>query len=229
MLYNPQLKGEHTFIPEWWAMIIDDHLCDDRDFTQWKRIGYNKILLYLLSNLFCSFCRSSSPYLSSSPWDADSILLLSKFFSLNLPVQGSIVLLYARSFLFIITSLCLGLLISDQTESQQTAMFISPHGKHLPLLCLLSGSHVPIENMPLPANNLQHRSFQMVLCDCQIHHDQCSGISNDLGKEHSSYVVCMVCFYWSLVFAVLKSARHMRTIRFLLRKNFARFFVTKHC
>jgi len=68
---------------------------------------------------------------------------------LQVPVNGSLVLLLAASILFTITSLSLGLLISTATDSQQTAMFISLTGLFLPTV-MLSGFMFPIENMPLP-------------------------------------------------------------------------------
>jgi ABC-2 type transport system permease protein len=70
-------------------------------------------------------------------------------FLLGLPVHGSVLLLFLESFLFIVTSLSLGLLISTITASQQTAMLISMMGLMLPTM-LFSGFMFPIENMPLP-------------------------------------------------------------------------------
>jgi ABC-2 type transport system permease protein len=77
-----------------------------------------------------------------------SILLLSVFL-LDLPVHGSILLLFAESTLFIITCLTLGIFISVKTDSQQTAMLISLMGMLLPTI-LFSGFMFPIENMPVP-------------------------------------------------------------------------------
>lgn len=88
------------------------------------------------------------PYLILSLVNVSSILLLSVFV-LDLPVNGSVLLLFAESTLFIITSLSLGLLISVRTASQQTAMLISLMGMLLPTL-LFSGFMFPIENMPWP-------------------------------------------------------------------------------
>jgi ABC-2 type transport system permease protein len=83
-----------------------------------------------------------------------SILLLSVFV-LDVPINGSLLLLIAESILFILTSLALGLLISSSTDSQQTAMFISLTGLFLPTV-MLSGFMFPIENMPLPLRILSN-------------------------------------------------------------------------
>jgi ABC-2 type transport system permease protein len=54
-----------------------------------------------------------------------------------------------ESSLLILTALSLGLLISNSTDSQQTAMLISLMGMLIPTM-LLTGFMFPIENMPLP-------------------------------------------------------------------------------
>ena len=100
-----------------------------------------------------------------------SILLLSVFV-LDVPVNGSVLLLFAESTLFIITCLTLGIFISVKTNSQQVAMLISLMGMLLPTI-LFSGFMFPIENMPVAvADNFQYCSRKMVLHYCKIHHDQ---------------------------------------------------------
>jgi ABC-2 type transport system permease protein len=88
------------------------------------------------------------PYLILSLVNVISILLLSVFV-LDLPVNGSVLLLLAESILFIITCLAVGIFISVKTSSQQVAMLISLMGMLLPTI-LFSGFMFPIENMPVP-------------------------------------------------------------------------------
>jgi ABC-2 type transport system permease protein len=88
------------------------------------------------------------PYLLLSMINVASILLLSVYV-LDVPVNGSLLLLISESILFTLTCLAFGLLISSVTDSQQTAMFISLTGMFLPTI-MLSGFMFPIENMPLP-------------------------------------------------------------------------------
>jgi ABC-2 type transport system permease protein len=57
-------------------------------------------------------------------------------------------LLFSESALLVITALSLGLLISNSTASQRTAMIISLLGMMLPTI-LLSGFIFPLENMPV--------------------------------------------------------------------------------
>jgi ABC-2 type transport system permease protein len=88
------------------------------------------------------------PYFILSAVNIASILLLSVFV-LEVPIQGSLILLVAECLLFTITVLALGLLISSAADSQQIAMLISLMGLFLPTV-MLSGFMFPIENMPWP-------------------------------------------------------------------------------
>lgn len=94
------------------------------------------------------------PYALVSFINVISILLLSVFV-LEVPIQGSLVLLLAESILFTATCLSLGLLISTATASQQMAMFISLTGLFLPTV-MLSGFLFPIENMPTILQVISH-------------------------------------------------------------------------
>ena len=87
------------------------------------------------------------PYLVLSLINLTLILVLSVF-ALDLPIKGSIPLLYAVSTVFIVACLALGLLVSTGTSSQQGAMTLSLLATMLPTL-LLSGYLFPIENMPV--------------------------------------------------------------------------------
>jgi ABC-2 type transport system permease protein len=61
-------------------------------------------------------------------------------------VQGSILLLFAESALFILTTLGLGILISTIAETQQQALFIGWF--FMIFMMLLSGFFIPVANMP---------------------------------------------------------------------------------
>jgi ABC-2 type transport system permease protein len=76
-----------------------------------------------------------------------SLILLLSVYVLNVPIKGSLFLLYAESILFIITCLSLGLLISNTTNSQQTALLLSMMGMMMPTL-IFTGFMFPLENMP---------------------------------------------------------------------------------
>jgi ABC-2 type transport system permease protein len=87
------------------------------------------------------------PYLILSLINVVIILLLSVFV-LDMPINGSLMLLFAESTLFIITCLTVGIFISVKTDSQQVAMLVSLMGMMLPTL-MFSGFMFPVENMPV--------------------------------------------------------------------------------
>ncbi|HEU5290043.1 MAG TPA: ABC transporter permease [Cyclobacteriaceae bacterium] len=150
MLYNPQLKGAHNFVPGVMALVLMlvCVMMTAISIVREKEIGTMEILLVSPFKPILVVLSKAVPYLILSLVNVISILLLSVFV-LDLPVNGSVLLLIAESTLFIITSLSLGLLISVRTQSQQVAMLISLMGMLLPTL-LFSGFMFPIENMPLP-------------------------------------------------------------------------------
>jgi ABC-2 type transport system permease protein len=78
-----------------------------------------------------------------------SVILLLSTKLLGMPINGSIFLLYVASSILILVALALGLLISNNTASQQVAMLISLMGMLMPTL-LFTGFMFPLENMPVP-------------------------------------------------------------------------------
>ncbi|HEY9048483.1 MAG TPA: ABC transporter permease [Ohtaekwangia sp.] len=150
MLYNPQLKGVHNFVPGVMALVLMlvCVMMTAVSIVREKETGTMEILLVSPFKPILVILSKAVPYLLLSLINVVSILLLS-IFLLDLPVAGSIPLLFAESTLFIITSLTLGIFISVKTSSQQTAMLISLMGMLLPTI-LFSGFMFPIENMPVP-------------------------------------------------------------------------------
>lgn len=150
MLYNPQLKGVHNFVPGVMALVLMlvCVLMTAVSIVKEKETGTMEILLVSPFKPILVMLSKAVPYLLLSLVNLSTILLLSVFV-LDLPVNGSIFLLFAESTLFIITCLSLGLFISVKTNSQQVAMLISLMGMLLPTM-LFSGFMFPIENMPIP-------------------------------------------------------------------------------
>ncbi|WP_428229544.1 ABC transporter permease [Flavobacterium sp.] len=150
MLYNPQLKGAPNFVPGVMALILMlvCVMMTAISIVKEKEMGTMEILLVSPFKPIMVIISKAVPYLLLSMVNVVTILLLSVFV-LDLPIAGSLVLLFAESTLFIITCLTLGIFISVKTDSMQTAMLISLLGMLLPTL-LFSGFLFPIENMPLP-------------------------------------------------------------------------------
>ncbi|MBI1783395.1 MAG: ABC transporter permease [Sphingobacteriales bacterium] len=149
-LYNPQLKGAYNFVPGVMAMVLllVCTMMTAITIVKEKEMGTMEIMLVSPMKPQMVVIAKAVPYLVLSAVNISSILLLSRFV-LDVPINGSLVLLLFESILFILVSLSLGLLISSAAASQQTAMFISLVGMFLPTI-MLSGFMFPIENMPLP-------------------------------------------------------------------------------
>lgn len=149
MLYNPQLKSEHNFVPGVMALVLMlvCVMMTAVTIVKEKETGTMEVLLVSPLRPWLIMISKAFPYLILSLINVATIVLLS-IFVLKLPVNGSILLLFAMSILFIITCLTLGIFISIKTETRQAAMLISLVGLLLPSL-LFSGFMFPMENMPL--------------------------------------------------------------------------------
>ncbi|WP_461533126.1 ABC transporter permease [Sinomicrobium sp.] len=147
-LYNEEQNGSLNFIPGVIALIfmIVSTALTSVSVVREKEMGTLEILLVSPFKPVLVLLAKAIPYLVLSLIDFIIILLLSVFF-LDVEIWGSLPLLFVESTLFIITCLSLGLLISNVTNSQQTAMLISMMGMMLPTM-LLTGFMFPLENMP---------------------------------------------------------------------------------
>ncbi len=147
-LYNEEQNGSLNFIPGVIALIfmIVSTALTSVAVVREKELGTMEILLVSPFKPIMVLIAKAVPYLVLSLIDFIIILLLSVFL-LNVGVRGSLLLIFAESILFIITCLSLGLLISNLTTSQQTAMLISMMGMMLPTI-FFTGFMFPLENMP---------------------------------------------------------------------------------
>jgi ABC-2 type transport system permease protein len=156
MLYNPQLKGAYNFVPGVMAMVLllVCTMMTAITIVREKEMGTMEIMLVSPMKPQLVVFAKAVPYLLLSSINIASILLLSVFV-LEVPINGSLVLLVLESLLFTLVSLSLGLLISSASDSQQAAMFISLVALFLPTV-MLSGFMFPIENMPLPLRTISN-------------------------------------------------------------------------
>jgi ABC-2 type transport system permease protein len=172
MLYNPQLKGAPNFVPGVMALVLMlvCVMMTAVSIVKEKETGTMEILLVSPFKPLLVITSKAVPYLILSLINVASILLLSVFV-LDVPVTGSILLLFAESTLFIITCLTIGIFISVKTNSQQVAMLISLMGMLLPTI-LFSGFMFPIENMPVPlqwfSNIIPAKWYYIIVKDIMI-------------------------------------------------------------
>ncbi len=156
MLYNPQLKGAYNFVPGVMAMVLllVCTMMTAITIVKEKEMGTMEIILVSPMRPQLVVIAKAIPYLLLSLVNIGTILLLSVT-ALEMPINGSVLLLVGESILFTLVSLSLGLLISSGAASQQTAMFISLVALFLPTI-MLSGFMFPIENMPLPLRTVSN-------------------------------------------------------------------------
>lgn len=150
MLYNPELKGATNFVPGVMALVLSliCVLMTAVSIVKEKEMGTMEILLVSPLNPFLVIISKAIPYFVLSLINLTAILLLSVTL-LDMPINGSLVLLYAESSLLILCALSLGLLISNTAQSQQSAMLLSMLGMMVPTM-LFTGFMFPLENMPVP-------------------------------------------------------------------------------
>lgn len=150
MMYNPELKGVFNFVPGVMALVLllVCVLMTSISIVREKENGTMEVLLVSPFNPFLVVVSKAVPYFVLSLLNLAIILLLSTYL-MEMPIKGSIFLLFFASSIMILASLAIGLLISTSTNSQQTAMLISLMGMLLPSM-MFTGFMFPIENMPLP-------------------------------------------------------------------------------
>jgi ABC-2 type transport system permease protein len=150
MIYNPELKGVTNFVPGVMALVLllVCVLMTSVSIVREKETGTMEVLLVSPFNPILVVISKAVPYFILSLVNLTLILVLS-ITIMDMPMNGSYLLLYFTSSLLILTALSLGLLISNSTDSQQSAMLISLMGMLLPTL-MFTGFLFPLENMPMP-------------------------------------------------------------------------------
>jgi len=150
MLYNEGLKSVYMFVPGIMAMILMliSAMMTSISISREKELGTMEVLLASPLRPIQIVLGKVTPYLLLSFINAVTIIVLGVFV-FGVPIKGSILFLMAESFLFILMSLSLGILISTIAPNQMVAMLISVLALMLPTI-LLSGFMFPIANMPFP-------------------------------------------------------------------------------
>ena len=156
MLYNPQLKGAYNFVPGVMALVLMlvCVLMTSVAIVREKEYGTMEVLLVSPMRPILVVVAKMIPYLVLSFAIVGLILILGVTV-LDVPIRGSILLLLGESLLFVLTCLALGLLISNFSKTQQTAMLVTLIGMLMPTL-VFSGFMFPIENMPVPLQFISH-------------------------------------------------------------------------
>ena len=156
MLYNEEANGSLNFIPGVMALIlmIVCTALTSVSIVKEKEMGTMEILLVSPFRPLMVLVSKAIPYLVLSLANFTLIIILSVY-ALHVDIKGSIPLLFAEGTLFIITCLSFGLLISNTTSSQQTALLLSMMGMMIPTM-VFTGFMFPLENMPWIFQAISH-------------------------------------------------------------------------
>lgn len=172
LLYNPLMKGAYNFVPGVMGLILMliCALMTSVGIVREKETGTMEVLLVSPLKPIYIILAKGTPYLLLSMVNIASILLLS-YYVLDVPIEGSVTLLFMLSIIYSIVSLSLGLLISTVADSQQSAMLISGMALMLPVM-LLSDMLFPTESMPyilqLLSNIIPAKWYIMAVKDVMI-------------------------------------------------------------
>lgn len=192
-IYNPELRGTTNFVPGVMALVLllICVLMTSVSIVKEKENGTMEILLVSPFNPFMVILAKAVPYFLLSIVNLTVILGLS-IFLLDMPINGSVTLLFAASLLLIMTALSLGLLISNTTSSQQAAMLISLMGMLLPTM-MFTGFLFPLENMPWPlqlvANIVPSKWYYIIVKDVMI-----KGLGFSAIWKETLILLVMTCF-----------------------------------
>lgn len=149
MVFNPELKSAYNFLPGTIAMILllISAMLTSLTIAREKETGTMEILLVSPVSPLTIIMGKIGPYAILSFINAVLILLIG-YYVFDVPVKGSLPLLLAMCILYVVTSLSLGILISNKSKTQQAAMMGSLISLMMPSM-LLSGFIFPISSMPV--------------------------------------------------------------------------------
>ena len=145
--YNPELKSVYFMVPGVLCMIllIVTMMMTSMAIVKEKEIGTLEQLVVTPITAAELMLGKTLPFLLIGMLDMVLVLLVAVFW-FKVYVAGSVLLLFALSALFLLTTLGLGIFISTVSKTQQEATLTS-FFFFLPFV-LLSGFMFPIENMP---------------------------------------------------------------------------------
>jgi len=148
-LYNPQLKSAYNFVPGIMGMIfmLICAMLTSVSIVREKECGTLEPLLVSPLRPTTIVLAKMTPYFALTVLDLTLMLAVAKF-ALGLSMSGSMGALLAASFVYLLLSLALGLLVSTLVKTQMAALLVSGMVFVVPVV-MLSGMIFPTENMPV--------------------------------------------------------------------------------
>ncbi len=146
--FNPELRSANYMVPGVVALIlvIITATFTSASLVKEKEIGTMEQLLVTPMRSSELLLGKMLPYVVIGLVDVALVLGVAILW-FDIPLKGSVVLLFLLSGLFILTTLGLGLFVSTVSNTQQQALLTAQFFVFFPML-FLSGFTFPIENMP---------------------------------------------------------------------------------
>lgn len=146
--YNPELLTRYFMIPGIVGLLLSiiTLILTSLAIVKEKEIGTLEQLIVTPIKPFQLIIGKLIPFVLLG-YVAVIIVLTAMTYIFNIPVRGSVIYLLFCSFLYILSTLGLGLFVSTVSRTQQQAMMIAIFGVMMPMV-FLSGFSFPIENMP---------------------------------------------------------------------------------
>jgi ABC-2 type transport system permease protein len=146
--YNPAVRSRNYMIPAVLAMVLmlSTMLLTSLAVVREKEIGTMEQLIVTPIKPWQLLIGKLAPFSILGLIDIIIVLAIATLW-FHVPLKGSIPLLFLLCFIFELTTLGLGLLISTVSKNQQQAMMTSQFFIMQPMM-QLSGFAFPIENMP---------------------------------------------------------------------------------
>ncbi|MBI4548921.1 MAG: ABC transporter permease [Ignavibacteriae bacterium] len=146
--YNAELESRNFMVPGVVALVlmIVTMTLTSLGVVKEKEIGTLEQLLVTPIKPYQLIIGKLLPFVIIGAIDVTFVLAVARFW-FDVPLQGSVLLLYGLSGLFVLTTLGLGLFVSTISRTQQQAMMTAQFFFFMPFI-FLSGFAFPIENMP---------------------------------------------------------------------------------
>lgn len=146
--YNPDLRSRWFYVPAVLAMVLMlvTMILPSMAVVKEKEIGTLEQLIVTPLRPWQIILGKLAPFVAVGMFD---LLLITALVTgvFHVPLRGSFFLLVGLTFLFLMTTLGLGLLVSSVVRTQQQAMGFCVYVLMVPMI-YLSGLIFPIENMP---------------------------------------------------------------------------------
>jgi ABC-2 type transport system permease protein len=146
--YNPTLKTRNFMVPGIVGLLLSivTLILTSLAVVKEKEIGTLEQLIVTPLKPYQIIVGKLIPFIILG-FAAVIIILTSMWVIFSIAVKGDILFLFVASFLYILSTLGLGLFVSTISKTQQQAMMIAIFGVMMPMI-FLSGFAFPIENMP---------------------------------------------------------------------------------